>query len=93
MSYPDEPRIPAPKGAGSCQLNKQGHLPHPNSISKLFFQCELLSGSPAASIETEEVGFFAEDNIPQLSLGRVMPAQITRLFQHYRYPDLPTDFD
>jgi hypothetical protein len=47
----------------------------------------------ASSIETSEVAFFAEDKIPQLSLGRVMPHQITRLFEHYRQPNLPTDFD
>jgi ADP-ribose pyrophosphatase YjhB (NUDIX family) len=73
--------------------NRHGHLPHPHYIYKLFFLCELISGSPSPSIETEEVGFFAEDAIPPLSLGRVTPAQITRLFEHYRHPDFPTDFD
>jgi ADP-ribose pyrophosphatase YjhB (NUDIX family) len=73
--------------------DRQGHPPHPHYIYKLFFQCELVSGSPAPSIETEEVEFFAENAIPKLSLGRVTPAQITRLFQHYRNRDLPTDFD
>jgi ADP-ribose pyrophosphatase YjhB (NUDIX family) len=73
--------------------NRQGHTPHQHYIYKLFFLCELIGGSPSASIETEEVDFFPEDNIPELSLGRVTPAQITRLFQHYRDPDLPTDFD
>jgi ADP-ribose pyrophosphatase YjhB (NUDIX family) len=73
--------------------DKQGHPPHPNYIYKLFFHCELIGGSASPSIETEDVGFFAEDNIPQLSLGRILPAQITRLFQHYRNPNLPTDFD
>ena len=73
--------------------NRQGHPPHPHYIYKLFFLCELVGGSPSSSIETEEVEFFAEDAIPELSLGRVTPAQITRLFQHHRLPDLPTDFD
>ncbi len=73
--------------------NRQGHPPHPHYIYKLFFLCELVSGSPSPSIETEEVEFFAEDAIPELSLGRVTPVQITRLFQHHRLPDLPTDFD
>ncbi|MBP5975609.1 NUDIX hydrolase [Brasilonema sp. CT11] len=73
--------------------NRQGHPPHAHYVYKLFFLCELVGGSPSASIETEEVDFFPEDNIPELSLGRVTPAQITRLFQHYRNPDLPTDFD
>lgn len=73
--------------------NKQKHPPYPHYVYKLFFLCELIGGSPTLSIETDEVGFFAEDNIPELSLGRVTPNQITRLFQHHRDPNLPTDFD
>ncbi|MEH1832246.1 MAG: NUDIX hydrolase [Nostoc sp.] len=73
--------------------DKQGHPPFPFYVYKLFFKCELIGGSPSSSIETEEVGFFPEDALPELSIGRVTPAQITRLFQHYRQPDLPTDFD
>ncbi|MBD2604363.1 NUDIX hydrolase [Scytonema hofmannii FACHB-248] len=73
--------------------NKQGHPPFLHYVYKLFFLCELIGGSASPSIETEEVGFFAEDNIPELSLGRVTPEQITRFFQHHRDPNLPTDFD
>ncbi|MEH1946271.1 MAG: NUDIX hydrolase [Nostoc sp.] len=73
--------------------NKQGHPPLPFYVYKLFFHCELIGGSPSSSIETEEVGFFPEGALPELSLGRVTPAQINRLFQHYRQPNLPTDFD
>lgn len=73
--------------------NKQGHPPLPFYVYKLFFHCELIGGSPSSSIETEEVGFFPEGALPELSLGRVTPVQINRLFQHYRQSDLPTDFD
>ncbi|BAY82307.1 NUDIX hydrolase [Calothrix parasitica NIES-267] len=73
--------------------DKQGHPPHPNYIYKLFFQCELVGGSASTSIETEDVGFFAEDNIPHLSLGRILPNQINKLFEHYRNPNLAADFD
>ncbi len=73
--------------------DRQGHPPLAHYIYKLFFQCELLSGSPSPSIETMEVAFFGENEIPELSLGRVLPTQIKRLFQHYRNPNLPTDFD
>jgi len=51
-------------------------------------QTSLIAGSPSSSIETEEVGFFPEDALPELSLGRVTAAQITQLFQHYRQADL-----
>jgi ADP-ribose pyrophosphatase YjhB (NUDIX family) len=73
--------------------DKHGHPPYPFHIYKLFFLCELVGGTPKPSVETEEAAFFREDELPPLSLMRVMPAQITRLFEHYRHPDWPTDFD
>lgn len=73
--------------------DRQGHPPFEHYVYKLFFQCELLGGSPSTSIETDEVAFFGEDEIPELSLTRIMPTQIARIFQHHRNPDLPTDFD
>ena len=73
--------------------DRQGHPPLMHYVYKLFFQCEIVSGSPSVSIETDEVAFFAEDEIPKLSLTRTMPAQVARLFDHYRHPDWSTDFD
>jgi len=73
--------------------DRQGHPPFEHYVYKLFFQCELLGGSPSTSIETDEVAFFGEDEIPELSLTRIMPTQIARIFQHHRNPDLQTDFD
>ena len=73
--------------------DRHGHPPLSHYVYKLFFQCELLSGSPSPSIETDEVAFFSENEIPQLSLGRVVPEQVARVFQHYRHPDWATDFD
>ncbi|AUB42441.1 ADP-ribose pyrophosphatase YjhB, NUDIX family [Nostoc flagelliforme CCNUN1] len=60
---------------------------------KLFFQCELISGIPKVSFETEEVAFFKEQEIPALSLTRVVPGQIARMFEYYRDQDKQTDFD
>jgi ADP-ribose pyrophosphatase YjhB (NUDIX family) len=73
--------------------NKHGHPPIPYHTYKLFFLCELIGGAPAESAETDGVGFFAESEMPDLSLTRVTPTQIARLFAHYRNPDLPADFD
>jgi ADP-ribose pyrophosphatase YjhB (NUDIX family) len=72
---------------------KHAHPPHLYHIYKLFFRCELLGGAPAPSIETEEVDFFREDALPDLSVMRVTRVQIARLFEHHRHPDWPTDFD
>jgi ADP-ribose pyrophosphatase YjhB (NUDIX family) len=73
--------------------NRNGHPPHLNHIYKVFIQCEIVGGSPTTSHEIEGVGFFAEDEIPELSLARIVPAQIARMFQHHRQLDLPADFD
>jgi ADP-ribose pyrophosphatase YjhB (NUDIX family) len=73
--------------------NRHGHPAHVNHIYKVFIRCEILGGSPTTSHEIQGVGFFAEDEIPELSLTRIVPAQIARMFEHQRHPDLPADFD
>jgi ADP-ribose pyrophosphatase YjhB (NUDIX family) len=74
---------------------RHAHLPpHPFHVFKLFFICERVGGTPRAGIETSEVAFFGEAEIPEdLSIGRVLPHQIRRMFAHAKQPDLPTDFD
>jgi ADP-ribose pyrophosphatase YjhB (NUDIX family) len=73
--------------------NLHGHPAIPFHAYKLFFSCELIGGAPAHSTETDGVGWFAEDDLPPLSLSRVMPAQIHRFFEHHRNPQWPADFD
>lgn len=70
-----------------------GHPPMPYHVYKLFFLCELVSGTPKVSIETEDVAFFREDDLPPLSLSRVTPKQIAHLFDHRRHPEWQTSFD
>ncbi len=73
--------------------SKHPHTPLAFYAYKLFFVCEITGGEPTPSIETSEVGFFGEHEIPELSIGRVTPWQIGRVFEHYRHPELPTEFD
>ncbi len=73
--------------------NKHEHPPTTYHSYKLFFLCEILGGSPTHTIETDGVNFFPEDALPELSVTRVTAGQIARLFEHYRHPDWPTDFD
>ncbi len=71
----------------------RGHPPMYFSVYKLFFLCEITGGAPASSIETGGIKFFAEDDLPELSLGRVTPQEIHMLFEHQRTPGLTTEFD
>jgi ADP-ribose pyrophosphatase YjhB (NUDIX family) len=82
------------KLAAVYDRSKHPHLPlMPFHIYKLLFLCEITGGQATESHETTGVDFFAEDNIPELSLSRTLPEQIARMFEHHRNPALPTDFD
>ncbi len=83
----------AVKLLGVLDRDTQGHPPYPFTAYKLFFHCRIVGGEPQTSYETTAVDFFAVGELPPLSLPRVTPAQIVRLFEHYRDPTLPTDFD
>jgi len=78
---------------------RHAHQPHyPFHIYKMFFICDPV-GSPELArgdgFETSAAQFFAQEDVPEaeLSIGRVLPFQITRLFQHLQDPLLLTDFD
>ncbi len=82
------------KLAAVWDRTRQGHSPGVFSCYKLFFVCAITGGGAAASLETSEVGWFAEDALPaELSAGRVLPHQLHRMFAHARDPALPTEFD
>ena len=72
---------------------KRRHPPSVQDVYKMAFLCDLVGGEAQTSAETTAVGWFSEDDIPPLSLGRVTAEQIARWFKHWRQPDLPTEFD
>jgi ADP-ribose pyrophosphatase YjhB (NUDIX family) len=69
------------------------HPPSPYYAYTVYFDCELIGGTPSGSIETDGVDFFAVNDLPSLSLIRVTPKLITRLFELHQNPNWPTDFD
>jgi len=73
--------------------NKHDHPPFPHHAYTLFIHCRLQGGEATASVETDGIDFFRQDEIPPLSLIRVTPNQIAHMFEHHRHPDWPTDFD
>jgi ADP-ribose pyrophosphatase YjhB (NUDIX family) len=73
---------------------RHGHPPHIYHIYKLFIECELLGGEPVrANAEIDGVGWFEQDSVLPLSLGRTTPSQIARLFELHQHPEWPADFD
>jgi ADP-ribose pyrophosphatase YjhB (NUDIX family) len=85
--------VKAVKLVACWDRNKHPHPPIPVHAYKLLFRCELLGGVATPSTETTEVGFFAEDEIPALSLTRTLPKQIGFVFQCLRNPDAAAAFD
>jgi ADP-ribose pyrophosphatase YjhB (NUDIX family) len=82
------------KLAAVWDRSRQGHGPSPFSAYKFFFLCEITGGAATPSLETSEVAFFAEEALPpDLSLGRVLPHQLRRMFAHRRQPALATEFE
>ncbi|KAA9005514.1 NUDIX hydrolase [Paenibacillus spiritus] len=70
-----------------------GHPPEPYHIYKLFILCEITGGAAAGSVETSETGFFAEEELPPLSLQRNTERQIRTMFDFWRNPGLPVILD
>jgi ADP-ribose pyrophosphatase YjhB (NUDIX family) len=82
------------KVAAVWDRTRQGHANAVFSCCKLFYICDIVGGQAATSLETSEVGWFAESELPtDLSLGRVLPGQLRRMFEHERDPLMPTDFE
>ena len=76
-------------------LDKKCH-PHPPSfyhVYKMFIQCEIIGGQASGGIETNAVEFFAENELPPLSIARNTESQIKMAFNHLRNPKEPVYFD
>jgi ADP-ribose pyrophosphatase YjhB (NUDIX family) len=61
---------------------------------KIVFLCDIVNGEARPSLETSEVGFWSEDEMPDVfSGGRTTPRQVRDAFNALRNPDCPTVFD
>lgn len=87
-------RVMVTKLAALWDRTRQGHPNGVFSCAKVFFLCDLLDGEATTSLETSEVGWFAQGCVPNdLSVGRVTSMQISRMFDHRRNPELAADFE
>ncbi len=67
--------------------------PFPYHVYKLFIQCRIEGGEARATKETSAAGFFAENEIPALSISRVTPEQKQLCFEMQQQPHTPPRFD
>jgi ADP-ribose pyrophosphatase YjhB (NUDIX family) len=73
--------------------DRHGHPPIAYHVYKLVFLCEILDEAPSSNVDTDEVRFFTEKELPELSITRVTRPQVSRFFEQHLDPGLPTDFD
>ncbi len=72
---------------------KHPHPPSPYHVYKMFILCEILGGSLTPGLETRDVQFFAENEIPPLSKSRVTESQLELIFKSINSPGHPVYFD
>lgn len=60
---------------------------------KLMFLCEITGEAGGLDHDISEARFFPVDDLPPLSLKRILPEQIRLMVEHHQNPSLPTLFD
>ena len=73
--------------------HKHPHPPQPYQYYKIFILCEIIGGAANIGMETNEIGFFAESNLPALSQNRNTASQMQLLFQFLADPLKETVLD
>jgi ADP-ribose pyrophosphatase YjhB (NUDIX family) len=72
---------------------RQGQPPSLDYVWKAFFLCALESGDARTSHETNAVGFFDVNALPELDAGRTTKRQVLRMLALAADPSLPPDID
>lgn len=81
------------KLAALWDKHKHDHPPQIPHAYKAMFICNITGGIPKTNHETSGIDWYKIDALPDLSLHRVIPNQILRLYEHSKNPDIQTDFD
>ncbi|WP_152072769.1 NUDIX hydrolase [Escherichia coli] len=69
-------KVRVTKLLGVWDRNLHGHPPLPWHVYKLIFLCEEVGGSLSISHESLDADFFDVNDLPELSLSRIVPEQI-----------------
>ncbi len=69
-------KVRVTKLLGVWDRNLHGNPPLPWHVYKLIFLCEEVGGSLSISHESLDADFFDVNDLPELSLSRIVPEQI-----------------
>lgn len=81
------------KVAGVFDANREGRPMEFFHAYKIVFLCDILSGKPRTSIETQGVDFFDFDQLPELSPNRTSTRHLEEVRAHLKDPSRPAAFD
>jgi len=81
------------KVVGVFDANREGRPMEFFHAYKIVFLCEILSGEPRTSIETQGVDFFDFDQLPELSSNRTNTRHLEEVRAHLRDPSRLAAFD
>jgi ADP-ribose pyrophosphatase YjhB (NUDIX family) len=85
--------VKAKKVVGVFDANRTGSPLEFFHAFKIVFLCDLVGGSPAASDETIDVGFFPLSDLPPLSQNRTNDRYLNEVRLHLEDPARPACFD
>ncbi|MEQ2529332.1 NUDIX domain-containing protein [Robertmurraya yapensis] len=85
--------VKATKLLGILDKKCHPHPPSPYHVYKIFIQCEIIGGQAEEGLETSAVDFFAENDLPPLSIARNTESQIKWAFKYLHNPQEPVRFD
>lgn len=86
-------KVNATKLLAILDKQKQNMPPAFEYVYKIFLLCEKLDDNISTGSETNDVGWFYEDNLPELSTPRNMEKQIKMMFQYFRGERIEAYFD
>ncbi len=69
------------------------HPPQPDYVYKIFIRCEIISGEKTKAFDILDVSFFSQNELPELSENRVLPAQINLMFEYLADPQKEATLD
>ena len=86
-------KVNATKLLAILDKQKQNMPPAFEYVYKIFLLCEKLDDNISTGSETNDVGWFYEDNLPELSTPRNTEKQINMMFQYFRGERTEAYFD
>jgi hypothetical protein len=63
------------------------HRPQLDYVYKIFIQCKIINGEYNQAFDILDIGFFRQDDLPELLENRILAEQIDLMFEYLRHPE------